>query len=173
MILIHVFYWLQFMECLFSLCKVSDIVLSNRDKILLNNLFLLIHSFLSSPFPHQAIHSLRHNNFQNSPLQKYQQQPQSLTCIFLSILNENQHSVHPPWGGGGELNLLPNFQNEGEGLTGTRFLERDCWEREGDFFQGWGCNFLTKNKLKSGMFNDKKKLQTRKLCSVITKNSKF
>ena len=35
-----------------------------------------------------------------------------------------------------------NFQ-KGVGLTGPQLLEGDCWEREGDFFQG-GCNFYIK-----------------------------
>ena len=38
-------------------------------------------------------------------------------------------------------------------------------------FSGRGFNFSTKNKLKSGVFNDKKSLQTRMLRSVVTKNS--
>ena len=79
----------------------------------------------------------------------------------------------------GGLSLLPNFQKGGGALTGPQFLEGGCWERRGvgDFFQGGGgdCNFLTKNKLKSGMLNDKNfytqnffallqlKIQTRKL----------
>ena len=43
---------------------------------------------------------------------------------------------------------LPNFQKDGEGgrggegeergggLTGSHFLEGNCWERDGDLFQG-------------------------------------
>ena len=54
------------------------------------------------------------------------------------------------------LSLLPNIQKEG-GLTRSQFLEGDCWEREGDFFQG-GCSFYLKNKLKSEIFNDRKKV---------------
>ena len=41
------------------------------------------------------------------------------------------------------------------------------------FFKGEGCNFSTKSKLKSGVFNDKKSLYTRILCFVITKNSNW
>ena len=72
------------------------------------------------------------------------------------------------------LNLLESFQKGGgEGdLTGPLFLKGGCWERGGDFFQG-GCNFLTKNELKSGLFNEKKGLYTRMLCSVETKNSNW
>ena len=64
--------------------------------------------------------------------------------------------VPPAKKGGGGLNLLPDFQ-KGGGLTGPQFLEGGCWERGGDFFQG-GCNFLTKDKLKSEIFNDKNSL---------------
>ena len=61
-------------------------------------------------------------------------------------------------GGEGGLSLLPNFQKGGD-LTGPPFLEGGCWEGGGDFFQGGGdCNFSTKNKLKSEMFNEKKSL---------------
>ena len=41
-------------------------------------------------------------------------------------------------------------------LGGPQFLNGVFWERGGDIFQGY-CNVSTKNKLKSGMFNDKKK----------------
>ena len=48
----------------------------------------------------------------------------------------------------------------GGGLRGPQFLEGGCWERGGmTFFRGGGsCNFLTKNKIKSGIFYDKKSL---------------
>ena len=42
------------------------------------------------------------------------------------------------------------------GLTGPQLLEVNCWEKGGDFFQGEGCNFHIKNKLKSEIFNVKK-----------------
>ena len=45
------------------------------------------------------------------------------------------------------------------GLDRTSVFRGGCWERGSDFFQGGGgCNFLTKNKLKSGIFNDNKNL---------------
>ena len=34
----------------------------------------------------------------------------------------------------GRLNLQPNFQKRGGGLTGPQLLEGGCWERGGDFF---------------------------------------
>ena len=75
-----------------------------------------------------------------------------------SISSHRPHSVHPPRlsAGGGGLSLLPNFQKGG--LAGPPFLEGGCWKRGGYFFQGRGCNFSAKNKLKSGMFNDKRSL---------------
>ena len=57
--------------------------------------------------------------------------------------------------GGGGVNLRPDFQKGGE-LDRTSVFRGGWWERGCDFFQG-GCNFLTKDKLKSGIFNDKKK----------------
>ena len=54
----------------------------------------------------------------------------------------------------GGLNLQPNFQKRGVGLTGSQLLERLCWEREGDFIQG--VQFSHKNKSKSEIFNSKK-----------------
>ena len=66
------------------------------------------------------------------------------------------------------------------GLSGPQLLEGCCWERGGEFFQGAGgggggggggvicgggggggggvSQFSHKNKLKSGIFNDKKRL---------------
>ena len=38
----------------------------------------------------------------------------------------------------------------------TSTFRGGSWERGGDFFQGRGCNFHIKNKLKSEIFNDKK-----------------
>ena len=40
-------------------------------------------------------------------------------------------------------------------------------------FSSGGCNFSTKNKPKSGIFNDKKSLKTGIFCSVGTKNSNW
>ena len=55
------------------------------------------------------------------------------------------------------LNLQPNFQKGGGGLTGPQPLEGGCWERVGDF--RWrALQFSHKNKLKSETFNDKKSL---------------
>ena len=50
----------------------------------------------------------------------------------------------------------PTKFSKSGGLTGPQLLERGCWERGGDFFQG-GCNLHKKNKLKSEIFNDKNK----------------
>ena len=65
------------------------------------------------------------------------------------------HSVHPlPFcRAGGVLSLQPNFKKGG--LTGPQLLERGCWEKGGDFFQGVQ---LSHSKLKSEIFNDKKSL---------------
>ena len=66
------------------------------------------------------------------------------------------HTKHPPppfcWG---EIETPTKFSKSG-GLTGCQFLEGGCWEKAGYFFQG-GCSFYIKNKLKSEIFNDKKK----------------
>ena len=72
---------------------------------------------------------------------------------FLSI-----HSMHPcpppPFCKGG-IEPPTKFSKRGE-LTEPQLLEGGCWERGDDFFQG-GCNFHIKNKLKSEIFNEKKK----------------
>ena len=65
--------------------------------------------------------------------------------------------MQPPFllGGGGAGEPHIKFLNEGGALRGPQFL-RWVAEKEGvPVFQGW-CNLLTKNKLKSGIFNDKK-----------------
>ena len=95
-----------------------------------------------------------------------------------SDLGDNLYSVHLPpfcWGqeGGRGLSLLPNFQNRGGGLTGPPFVEGGCWERGGDFFLGGVAIFSTKNKLKSGIFNDKKKVYKQEHFAVVTKNSNW
>ena len=84
------------------------------------------------------------------------------------------HSVHPFLSAGGEVEPPSTFSNREGDLTGPQFLEGDCWERGGDFFQGMGgAIFQQKNKLKSGIFSDKKSLSTRFFCFVVTKNSNW
>ena len=58
----------------------------------------------------------------------------------------------------GGVNLQPNFQKGEGGLKGPQLLKGGWWERGGDIFQGKGCNFYIKDKLKSEIFNDKKSL---------------
>ena len=82
------------------------------------------------------------------------------------VCNPAPPPPHPLSAGGGEEGRWgdsPTKFSKMGGLTGPYFLEEGCWESGGDFFQGeeeggGGCNFLTKNKLKSGIFNDKKSL---------------
>ena len=50
------------------------------------------------------------------------------------------------------LNLLPNFQKGGK-VTRPQFLEGIAGKKGVTFFRR-GCNFYTKNKLKSGIFNE-------------------
>ena len=68
--------------------------------------------------------------------------------------------MSPPFSvglGEGGVEPLTKFSKQEEGgLTGPPFLEGSCWERGGDLFQGEGCNFYIKNKLKPETFNDKK-----------------
>ena len=66
------------------------------------------------------------------------------------------------WGGGGGrgLNLQPNFQKSG-GLDRTSTFRGGCWERGGDFDQGVVAIF-TQKKLKSEIFNYKKKVYKQK-----------
>ena len=52
----------------------------------------------------------------------------------------------------------PTKFSKSGGLTGLPLLEGRYWERGGDIFQGGGCTFYIKNKLKSEVFNDKKSL---------------
>ena len=61
-------------------------------------------------------------------------------------------------GGGGEgvgggLNLLPNFQKK-KGLGRTSIFRGGLLGKRGVTFFREGCHFSTKNKLKSGIFND-------------------
>ena len=64
------------------------------------------------------------------------------------------HPLPPFLLGEGGLNLQPNFQ-KGGGLDRTLVFRGELLVKRGWLFSG-GCNFLTKNKLKSGIFNDKK-----------------
>ena len=72
---------------------------------------------------------------------------------FGCLVHDIQCAPPPPfyWGV-----LPPTKFSKREGLTRHQLLDGGCWERWGDFFQG-GCNFYIKNKLKSEIFNDKKK----------------
>ena len=72
----------------------------------------------------------------------------------------------------GELNLLPNFQKRGEGLSWSQVLNGNCWKRWGWDFSGVVVQFLHKNKLKSEIFNKKKRLST-KMFSSVNLNSEF
>ena len=47
------------------------------------------------------------------------------------------------------------------GLTGSQFLEEGWWERGGWLSEG-GCSFYIKSKLKSEIFNEKKKIINKK-----------
>ena len=83
--------------------------------------------------------------------------------LFWSSKNRDEAAVKlpivctpPPNLQGGGVAPLTKFSKR-VGLTRPQTLERGCWERGGDFFQG-GCNFHIKNKLKSKIFNDKKSL---------------
>ena len=81
--------------------------------------------------------------------------------MIFSILTKTKHSVHPPSPpcpiSAGGVGVLPNFLKKW-GLTEPLFLEECCWKRGCDIFRGGegGCSFSTKNRVKSGMFNDKK-----------------
>ena len=66
------------------------------------------------------------------------------------------------WGGAGRIESPTKFSKRGgEGaggsLTGPQILEGIAGKEGSDFFQGGGCKFQIKNKLKSEIFNDKKK----------------
>ena len=74
------------------------------------------------------------------------------------------------------------MKNQKGGLGRIQFLEEGCWERGGWPFSGKeeGCSFFVKNKLKSEIFNDKKKFINKnvflchnyefKVGNLITKN---
>ena len=69
------------------------------------------------------------------------------------------HPPHPqpPFLQGG-VSLQQNFQ-KGGGPAEPQLLEGAAGkERVPNFFQGGGCNFHTKNKLKPEIFSDKKSL---------------
>ena len=64
--------------------------------------------------------------------------------------------MHPSLFAGGSWTSYQIFKGGG-GLTLPQFLEGAAGKGWGDFLKGGGgCNFLTKNKLKSGTFNAKK-----------------
>ena len=57
--------------------------------------------------------------------------------------------------------IHPTKFSKRQGLTGPQFLEGGCWEagKKGvTFFRGGVAIFRSKNKLKSEIFNDKKRL---------------
>ena len=58
-------------------------------------------------------------------------------------------------GGGGEPPT--KFSKRRGGLDRALIFSGGCWGRGGDLFEG-GCNFYIKHKLKSEIFNDKKRL---------------
>ena len=51
---------------------------------------------------------------------------------------------------------------KGRGLAGPQLLEAGCWERGGATFFMGGCKFHIKSKLKSEIFNNKKKVYKQK-----------
>ena len=61
-----------------------------------------------------------------------------------------RHSVHSARSAGGKGGVEPPTKfSKSRGLKGPQLLELNCWERGDYFFQGLGCNFQIKNKLKS------------------------
>ena len=58
-------------------------------------------------------------------------------------------------------------------MTGPQLLEGVAGKEGSDFFRMGGGNFHIKNKLKSQIFNDKKRLEAKIFFSVITKNSNW
>ena len=56
------------------------------------------------------------------------------------------------------MNLQPNFQKRGEGLTRHQILNGGCRERGGEFFRGGGRVQFSQNKFKSEIFNDRESL---------------
>ena len=69
------------------------------------------------------------------------------------------HSVHPlPLSAGGGVESPTKYSKRGGGLVESQFLEGVAGKEGDDFFQGKGCSFYIKNKLKSEIFNNKKSL---------------
>ena len=63
----------------------------------------------------------------------------------------------------GGLNLQPNFLKEGGYVTGPQLLEGIAGIEGVTFSGGGGCKFYIKNKLKSEIFNDKKKFTSKNI----------
>ena len=75
------------------------------------------------------------------------------TCIVCTTLSDGG------WGEGGGWTSNQIFKKGV--LTGPQFLDRACWKRVGDLFQGRrgkDYNFYIKSKLKSEIFTDKRSL---------------
>ena len=94
-------------------------------------------------------------------------------CYLLN-LTEDHHIVHPPpplsvLGGWVEVEPRTEFSKRG-GFTEPQFLEGAAGKEIVPFFKQGVAFFSIKNELKTGIFNDKKILETRMLCCVITKN---
>ena len=67
--------------------------------------------------------------------------------VFAHVVVASTLCAPPPLcAGRGRVEPLTKFSKRG-GLTGPQLLERGCWERGGDFFQGEGVKFLHKNKI--------------------------
>ena len=76
----------------------------------------------------------------------------------------------------GVLNLLPNFEKGGGGLGRTFIFNGMLVGKSGETFsREGGCNFYIKDKLKSEIFNDQKKVYKQKCFSpsFMTKNSNW
>ena len=65
--------------------------------------------------------------------------------------------------------LEPPTKFSGEGAL----QDFSFYRRVGGLFEVGGCNFYIRNKLKSEIFNDKKKFINKNVCSVTTKNSNW
>ena len=81
--------------------------------------------------------------------------------FFLGDLHSVHPSPHASYSGGrgwGEVEPSIKFSKRWD-LTGSQFLEGQCWERGGCLFSGrggGGCSFYIKSKVKSEMLNNKK-----------------
>ena len=72
--------------------------------------------------------------------------------------------MHPPLSAAEEAESPTKFSKRGS-LTGLQSLEGGWWGKGGDFIRRvW--NFYTKDKLKSEIFNDKKKFINKKYFSM-------